>query len=104
MKTYTTQLANYAAVTSHLDLDEEGAYNRLITLYLSRGEALSSDRCELYRLARVSATRDKIVLRRILREFFDLESDGLWHHTGCDKALGDDFANRQRAGLLKATS
>jgi len=76
--------------TSHLTLEEEAIYFRLINFYYDTEKPIEQEKTQsVMRRLRVS---NETVLNSILNEFFTLEN-GHWHHSKCDELL-KEYAER----------
>lgn len=81
MHYYQFNIADFALHTSHLSLEEEATYRRLIDYYYDTEKPIPKETQQVIRRLRLGSSED--VLNIILNEFFTLEDDG-WHNYRCD--------------------
>lgn len=84
MHYYKLNIPDWNLSTSHLTLEEEAIYFRLVNHYYDTEQPFSDLEMVFRRLRIVKQTAQAMM---ILREFF-IEQDGEWHHMRCDKELG----------------
>ena len=71
-------VADEGSKTSHLSFEEEGAYIRLLRIcWLSEGCQIPDDQEWINRRVRARTKREKLLVRKVLREFFVIE-EGAW--------------------------
>lgn len=70
--------------TSHLSLEEEAVYFKLINHYYDTEKPIPQETQSVIRRLRLGSVSDIVGL--VLEEFFNLESDG-WHHLRCDEEI-----------------
>ena len=83
MHYYKLNIPDWNLSTSHLTLEEEAIYFRLINHYYDTEQPFTDLEMVFRRLRIVKQTAQAML---ILREFF-IEEDGEWHHARCDKEL-----------------
>ena len=81
---YKFNIADWHLATSHLSLEEEAIYFRLINYYYDTEKPIPEETQSVIRRLRLGSYSDSV--RIILEEFFTLESDG-WHHNRCDDEI-----------------
>lgn len=86
MNYYPHHIGDYLKDTAHLSMIEDGAYRRLIDLYYLHEKPLPSDKRQVYRLARASATAERKAIDIILDEYFTATPEG-FRHTRCDEEI-----------------
>jgi uncharacterized protein YdaU (DUF1376 family) len=84
---YRTYPGDDAAATSHLTLEEIGAYKLIRDCYFSREGPLPAD-FDLYRLTRAVKRSERRAVMRVADEFFPL-IDGVRRSAACDRELAD---------------
>jgi uncharacterized protein YdaU (DUF1376 family) len=87
MHYYKLNIPDWNLSTSHLTLEEEAIYFRLVNHYYDTEQPFSDLDMVFRRLRMVKQSAQALL---ILREFF-FEQNGEWHHLRCDKEL-DDYA------------
>ena len=94
---------DFEAKTSHLTLEEDGAYNRLLRLcWLTPGCSLPDDPAWIARRLRVdAATYDRLVAP-LISEFFKRTKGRVWNHTLTEifQETNEKHARRVEAGKL----
>lgn len=83
MHYYKLNIPDWNLSTSHLTLEEEAIYFRLVNHYYDTEQPFTDLEMVFRRLRIVKQTAQAML---ILREFF-IEEDGEWHHARCDKEL-----------------
>jgi uncharacterized protein YdaU (DUF1376 family) len=83
MNFYPFHIGDYISHTSHLTDEEDLAYRRMIDLYYMTESPLPNDYAWIAR--RVKSSKE--VISELLKEFFELEDDGLWHSSRADKEI-----------------
>jgi uncharacterized protein YdaU (DUF1376 family) len=81
---YKFNIADWHLATSHLSLEEEAIYFRLINYYYDTEQAIPEETQSVIRRLRLGSYSEIVGI--ILKEFFTLESDG-WHHKRCDDEI-----------------
>jgi uncharacterized protein YdaU (DUF1376 family) len=81
---YKFNIADWHLATSHLSLEEEAIYFRLINFYYDTEQAIPVETQSVIRRLRLGSYSEIVGI--ILKEFFTLESDG-WHHKRCDDEI-----------------
>ena len=81
---YKFNIADWHLATSHLSLEEEAIYFRLINYYYDTEQAIPEETQSVIRRLRLGSYSE--IFGIILKEFFTLESDG-WHHKRCDDEI-----------------
>lgn len=86
MHYYKFNLSDWSLSTSHLTLEEEAIYFRLINFYYDTELPIPKETQQVFRRLRLGSHADLAMC--ILGEFFVLESDG-WHHRRCDSIIDE---------------
>jgi uncharacterized protein YdaU (DUF1376 family) len=81
---YKFNIADWHLATSHLSLEEEAIYFRLINYYYDTEQPIPEETQSVIRRLRLGSYSEIVGI--ILKEFFTLESDG-WHHKRCDDEI-----------------
>lgn len=81
---YKFNIADWHLATSHLSLEEEAIYFRLINYYYDTEKPIPEETQSVIRRLRLGSHSDIVGI--VLQEFFTLESDG-WHHKRCDDEI-----------------
>lgn len=81
---YKFNIADWHLATSHLSLEEEAIYFRLINYYYDSESPIPEETQSVIRRLRLGSYSETVGI--ILKEFFTLESDG-WHHKRCDDEI-----------------
>jgi uncharacterized protein YdaU (DUF1376 family) len=81
---YKFNIADWHLATSHLSLEEEAIYFRLINYYYDTEQAIPEETQSVIRRLRLGSYSEIVGI--ILKEFFTLESNG-WHHKRCDDEI-----------------
>lgn len=81
---YKFNIADWHLATSHLSLEEEAIYFRLINYYYDTESPIPVETQSVIRRLRLGSNSEIVGI--ILKEFFTLESDG-WHHKRCDDEI-----------------
>lgn len=95
MNYYQFHIADWALHTSHLSLEEEGIYRRLLDYYYDTEQPIPEKTDSVIRRLRLGAHSETVAL--ILEEFFILKPDG-WHNLRADREIDvyNEKANRAR--------
>jgi uncharacterized protein YdaU (DUF1376 family) len=80
----------------HLSMLECGAYISMLRTYYSGETALSKDIKVIHRLVGAKRPQEKDAVKRILEEFFTLESDG-YHQKRCDQEIKNYHDKAEKA-------
>ena len=81
MNYYSFHIADFALHTSHLTLEEEAIYRRLLDYYYDTESPIPKKTQPVIRRLRLGSYEETVGL--ILEEFFVLEADG-WHNLRAD--------------------
>lgn len=81
---YKFNIADWHLATSHLSLEEEAIYFKLINYYYDTEQPIPVETQTVIRRLRLGSYSDTVNL--ILKEFFELSTDG-WHHKRCDDEI-----------------
>ncbi len=73
---YPFYVGDYARKTSHLTLEQHGAYRLLLDYYYSTGEPLPLDMKVIFRICRATSRRERDAISTIIEQFFDKTSTG----------------------------
>ena len=84
MHYYKFNIADWHLATSHLSLEEEAIYFRLINYYYDTEQAIPEETQSVIRRLRLGKNSDLVAI--VLQEFFVLQ-DGFWHHKRCDDEI-----------------
>ena len=84
MHYYKFNIADWHLATSHLSLEEEAIYFRLINYYYDTENPIPQETQSVIRRLRLGKHSDLVSI--VLQEFFTLE-DGFWHHKRCDDEI-----------------
>jgi uncharacterized protein YdaU (DUF1376 family) len=84
MHYYKFNIADWHLATSHLSLEEEAIYFRLINYYYDTEHPIPQETQSVIRRLRLGKHSDLVSI--VLQEFFILE-DGFWHHKRCDDEI-----------------
>lgn len=95
MNYYQFHIADWALHTSHLSVEEEGVYRRLLDFYYDTESPIPTETQPVIRRLRLNNHEDSV--NQILAEFFVLEDDG-WHNLRADSEIQayNDKADRAR--------
>ena len=91
MHYYQFEIKEWQSNTSHLTLEEEAIYLRLINWYYDSEKPIPKDTATLFRKLRI--TEQCGIAQMILLEFFLPLETGEWIHKRCDKAI-NAFKNK----------
>ena len=91
MHYYQFEIKEWQSNTSHLSLEEEAIYLRLINWYYDSEKPIPKDTATLFRKLRIVEQCD--IAQMILVEFFTPLETGEWIHKRCDKAI-NAFKNK----------
>ena len=81
---YKFNIADWHLATSHLSLEEEAIYFKLINYYYDTEQPIPTETQTVIRRLRLGSYSDTVTV--ILTEFFELSTDG-WHHKRCDDEI-----------------
>ena len=81
---YKFNIADWHLATSHLSLEEEAIYFKLINYYYDTEQPIPTETQTVIRRLRLGSYSDTVDV--ILNEFFELSTDG-WHHKRCDDEI-----------------
>lgn len=81
---YKFNIADWHLATSHLSLEEEAVYFKLINFYYDSEEAIPLETDSVIRRLRLGYVKETVGI--VLKEFFVLQDDG-WHHLRCDDEI-----------------
>ena len=84
MHYYKFNIADWHLATSHLSLEEEAVYFKLINFYYDSEAAIPLETDSVIRRLRLGSVRKTVGI--VLKEFFVLQDDG-WHHLRCDDEI-----------------
>jgi len=84
MHYYKFNIADWHLATSHLSLEEEAVYFKLINYYYDSEKCIPKETDSVIRRLRLGSVRDLVGI--VLQEFFVLQDDG-WHHLRCDDEI-----------------
>jgi uncharacterized protein YdaU (DUF1376 family) len=84
MHYYKFNIADWHLATSHLSLEEEAVYFKLINFYYDSEAAIPLETDSVIRRLRLGSVRETVGI--VLKEFFVLQDDG-WHHLRCDDEI-----------------
>ena len=96
MNYYSFHIADWALHTSHLSLEEDGVYRRLLDHYYDTESPIPAETNPVIRRLRLRGYEEAVAL--ILEEFFVLEPDG-WHNKRADREIE---AYQQKAEQARA--
>jgi len=81
---YKFNIADWHLATSHLSLEEEAVYFKLINFYYDSEQPIPLETQSVIRRLRLGSVKDTVGI--VLKEFFVLQDDG-WHHLRCDDEI-----------------
>ena len=84
MHYFRFNISDWHLATSHLTLEEEAIYFRLIKFYYDTETPIPTETQSVLRRLRLGSHAEAVGM--ILSEFFMLEPDG-WHHKRCDQEI-----------------
>lgn len=84
MHYYKFNIADWHLATSHLSLEEEAVYFKLINFYYDSESPIPLETQSVIRRLRLGSHKETVGL--VLQEFFVLQEDG-WHHLRCDDEI-----------------
>jgi uncharacterized protein YdaU (DUF1376 family) len=90
MHYYSFNIADWHLGTSHLSLEEEAVYFKLINHYYDTEQPIPKETQQVIRRLRLG--NHEVIVGLILNEFFVLK-DNSWHHVRCDKEI-EDYHNK----------
>ena len=93
MHYYKFNIGDWHLATSHLSLEEEAIYFRLINFYYDTEKPIPTETHSVFRRLRLGS--HSVMALAILDEFFRLGEDG-WHHKMCDEKLITYHSNAQK--------
>lgn len=94
MNYYQFHISDWALHTSHLTLEEEAVYRRLLDFYYDTEAPIPKETQPVIRRLRLGSHAE--IVGAILQEFFILEADG-WHNNRADIEIAQYQANAARA-------
>ena len=94
MHYYQFNIGDWALHTSHLSLEEEGVYRRILDFYYDTELPIPKDTRQIMRRLRLSQHSEIVDI--ILEEYFYLEDDG-WHNKRVDEEIAKYQAKSDRA-------
>lgn len=94
MNFYQFHIADFALHTSHLTLEEEAVYRRLLDYYYDTESPIPTETQQVIRRLRLGSYSD--IVGSILEEFFVLEDDG-WHNLRADMEILEYRKRQDRA-------
>ena len=83
MNFYPFHIGDYISHTTHLTDEEDLAYRRMIDLYYLTEAPFPNDAAWIARRVRSNPE----IVATLLKEFFELEADDLWHSSRADKEI-----------------
>ena len=86
MHYYKFNIADWNLATSHLSLEEEAVYFKLINYYYDTESPIPEETQSVIRRLRLGSQIKTVEL--ILNEFFEF-IDGFWHHLRCDEEIAE---------------
>ena len=84
MHYYKFNIADWHLATSHLSLEEEAVYFKLINFYYDSESPIPLETQSVIRRLRLGSHKETVGL--VLKEFFVLQENG-WHHLRCDDEI-----------------
>lgn len=84
MHYYKFNISDWHLATSHLSLEEEAVYFKLVNFYYDSERPIPLETQSVIRRLRLGNHKETFAL--VLEEFFDLKADG-WHHARCDDEI-----------------
>lgn len=84
MHYYKFNIADWHLATSHLSLEEEAVYFKLINFYYDSESPIPLETQSVIRRLRLGSVKETVGI--VLQEFFVLQEDG-WHHLRCDEEI-----------------
>lgn len=94
MHYYQFDISAWAIHTSHLTLEEECVYRRLVDYYYDTEKPIPEETKPVIRRLRLVNYED--IVAQILSEFFHLEADG-WHNNRADIEISDYHSKANKA-------
>jgi uncharacterized protein YdaU (DUF1376 family) len=92
---YAFYPGDYGRDTAHLSLIEDGAYRRLLDYYYSTGRPLPGDVVQLHRICRVSGSKERAAVRKVLEQFFTLEG-GVYRQKRVDAEIAKQAEYKEK--------
>lgn len=86
MHYYKFHIPDWNLATSHLSLEEEAIYFRLVNFYYDTESPIPTETQSVFRRLRLGSQSETAGL--VLAEFFVLCDDG-WHHKRCDEVINE---------------
>lgn len=81
---YKFNIADWHLATSHLSLEEEVVYFKLVNFYYDSEQPIPLETQSVIRRLRLGSVKETVGI--VLKEFFVLQDDG-WHHLRCDDEI-----------------
>ena len=96
MHYYQFNISVWSLHTSHLTLEEECIYRRLLDYYYDTEQPIPEETKQVIR--RLRLVNYEHIVEQILQEFFHLEADG-WHNNRADIEIADYQSKAEKARL-----
>ena len=93
MHYYKFNIADWHLATSHLTLEEEAIYFKLVNFYYDSEQPIPAETQTVIRRLRLGSYAETVGL--VLSEFFVLQADG-WHHERCDQEIAKYHKNAEK--------
>lgn len=91
MKFWKRWITDIRDATRHCSLAQRGAYDALLDEYYSQERGLPDDMGLLYRMANAFDAAERSAVDTVLKQFFVLSEDGLWHNARADRYLSEEI-------------